>query len=788
MSFASGDAKDLVGAIRVSGLTPKTPDDWGHVARYVLLHERVLSFSVRWNQFARELSVPEIQADVEALRSTEQIALAAKRAHELATNHDAHLPRLADKVFREAPMNELRGSSTLLQKVREQLQRHLTRAELARAAAQLAILQEKLAGTDGPVVHRLRNFIDTQLGSPEVTTERAVAQYAELIGEVKRIESLSSSVATVNDLCGRIERAGGHKWAARLRSQVLSPIGDDDALPVSWREAWNWARVRNYLATIEAREELLALAKERRDLEKVLAQQYEQLVAKSAWLQTKAKASARVLSALESYRVAIRRIGQGTGPNATRYRRDAQKAMLDAQGAIPCWVMSHAKVSESMPAQLGVFDLVIVDEASQSDLWALPAVLRGKKILVVGDDKQVSPSGGFISAAKIMSLRDRFLYDQPFGRDLTPEKSLYDLASTVFAAERVMLAEHFRCVQPIIAYSNKTFYKNQIRPLRVPKASERIDPPLVDVFIEQGVRDTKDVNKMEAEFIANEIEAILRDPKLRNRTIGVVSLLGPEQAKHIYNLVVSRVDISELDRRKFACGDAYVFQGSERDIMFLSMVADSERHHALSGQGFEQRFNVAASRARDRMYLVRSVKLNELSMSDVRRTLVEHFSAPLDDPEAEKALIDLCESGFERDVYSTLIELGYRVTPQVKAGAYRIDMVVEGANDARLAIECDGDEFHGPDRWPADMQRQRILERAGWVFWRCFASTWSLRKADVLAELQARLHAMGIEPLGALERMPLVVDSRNWLPASAPAQEVGGAMGADEPEDTAPAS
>ena len=83
-------------------------------------------------------------------------------------------------------------------------------------------------------------------------------------------------------------------------------------------------------------------------------------------------------------------------------------------------------------------------------------------------------------------------------------------------------------------------------------------------------------------------------------------------------------------------------------------------------------------------------------------------------------------------------------------------------HDALVAIECDGDEFHGPDRWPADMQRQRILERAGWVFWRCFASTWSLRKDDVLAELQARLHAMGIEPLGALERRPLLVESRNW--------------------------
>ena len=195
------------------------------------------------------------------------------------------------------------------------------------------------------------------------------------------------------------------------------------------------------------------------------------------------------------------------------------------------------------------------------------------------------------------------------------------------------------------------------------------------------------------------------------------------------------------------------------------------QHHALSGQVFEQRFNVAASRARDRMYLVRSVKLAELSMTDVRRTLVEHFSAPLRGAEGEKTLIDLCESGFERDVYAVLVDLGYRVTPQVKAGAYRIDMVVEGADDTRLAIECDGDEFHGPDRWPADMQRQRILERAGWVFWRCFASTWSLRKDDVLAELRARLHAMGIEPAGAQERTPLVVESRNWQPRTVGAAE-----------------
>ena len=112
--------------------------------------------------------------------------------------------------------------------------------------------------------------------------------------------------------------------------------------------------------------------------------------------------------------------------------------------------------------------------------------------------------------------------------------------------------------------------------------------------------------------------------------------------------------------------------------------------------------------------------------------------------------------------------------PQVKGGRpFRIDMVVEGADDVRLAIECDGDEFHGPDRWPADMQRQRILERAGWIFWRCFASTWAMRKDEVLAELRARLHAMGIEPLGALERTQLLVEYREWQQENTPATPAG---------------
>ena len=73
-------------------------------------------------------------------------------------------------------------------------------------------------------------------------------------------------------------------------------------------------------------------------------------------------------------------------------------------------------------------------------------------------------------------------------------------------------------------------------------------------------------------------------------------------------------------------------------------------------------------------------------------------------------------------------------------------MVVEADADSRLAIECDGDRYHGPDQWDSDMRRQRILERAGWRFWRCFASTFVLHKDDVVRDLLTTLAEHGIQP------------------------------------------
>jgi superfamily I DNA and/or RNA helicase len=490
------------------------------------------------------------------------------------------------------------------------------------------------------------------------------------------------------------------------------------------------------------------------------------LAANKTWLALKENASDKILVALQRYKIAVQHYGKGTGKNAPRYRKDAQVALKEATAAIPCWVMSHLQVSESMPAELGLFDLVIVDEASQSSIDVLPVLMRAKKLLVVGDNKQVSPSNVGLASAQIDVLRNRYLHGQPHAAYLTPDMSLYDMASSIYESS-VMLLEHFRCHPAIISYSNKNFYGNRIKPMRLSKKSEQLSPALVAIYTPQGYRESKNskhINRIEAKAIIEEMKLLLKDERYANRSIGVISLLGPAQAEFIQSEALNEFGAGTLTQVQFACGDASAFQGAERDIIFLSMVADPENCHALSRSDHEQRFNVAASRARERMYLVHSVSRDHISPKDLRLNLLNHFYDLQEDQKASfEAKLELCESEFEKSVFMVLHEMGYTVTPQVKVGSYRIDLVVESDGDQRLAVECDGDSYHGPEQWHDDMTRQRALERAGWTFWRCFASSWSIERENMVMSLKEKLDAMGIKPTHGMISLIQEVEQKLWV-------------------------
>jgi very-short-patch-repair endonuclease len=280
------------------------------------------------------------------------------------------------------------------------------------------------------------------------------------------------------------------------------------------------------------------------------------------------------------------------------------------------------------------------------------------------------------------------------------------------------------------------------------------------VHVPDGFREPgTDTNEAEAEFIISQIASLCEDPQYDGKTFGVISLLGDAQAALIESRLVERLGEVEMERRQIRCGNAYHFQGDERDVMFLSMVVaagEGRRIGAMTREADRQRINVAASRARDQMWCVRSVALDELHPDDVRGLLIRHCQSP-SRVSAETASAEASfDSDFERDVFRQIVARGYRVKTQHRVGRYRIDQVIEGQR-ARLAVELDGDAYHGPDRFEADRNRQAILERLGWTFHRIRGSAYYRNPDEALSSLWEHLEALGIRPVD--EELPSRYDN-----------------------------
>lgn len=748
-AFRERGLRPVVEAIRIEGRVPAGPEEWAHVRDHLAWRERVATLQTRWRALAEELGAPAVSS--------------ARELADLAASLDAVFVKgvAAASLLCEAQGRVTAGGPSRarlledmprLAALEEALRNSVAAAQLSAARADIARVSALFGPGSGKLGALAQDLLTGALGRQDVGSDRIARLWDALRRQIDEVRGARQSFEVIGQVAREIELAGAPLWAARLRS--VSATKDGDALiPADWNEAWDWAASAAYLSGIDDRGRLRRLADERVKLDGELRKAFEVLVRERTFYELARSMTGRVRGALMMFATALRKTGKGTGKGAARHRRDARTAMAQSYEAIPCWIIPAWRVSEQLPPEVGSFDLVIMDEASQSDIRDVPALLRGKKILVVGDDKQVSPSAAFIENAKIERLEHNFLQGQPFKTLLLPGASLYDLARVMFPDKLVMLKEHFRCVEPIIRFSMQ-FYPEPLVPLRVPSAQERIDPPLVDIYVTDGRREGDKQNRREAQVIVQEIRNVVDDPKLARigahgpwRSIGVVSLIGAKQAALINRLLLDELGEELMRRHRIACGDSATFQGNERDIVFLSMIADPKHKQSQTAAQFEQRFNVAMSRARDRLVLVRSVREEDLKAEDLKARVIRHFRDPMAGVTRPAGDLEaLCDSDFERDVLRRLVARGYRVTPQVGAQGYRIDLVVEGVNGRRLAVECDGDRYHGPERWADDMRRQRILERVGWTFWRCWASSFMLDPDGCMADLYAVLQRMGIEP------------------------------------------
>jgi very-short-patch-repair endonuclease len=346
----------------------------------------------------------------------------------------------------------------------------------------------------------------------------------------------------------------------------------------------------------------------------------------------------------------------------------------------------------------------------------------------------------------VQSLINQHLHGVPNPHLYDGTTSIYDLARTSFGGT-IALREHFRCVPDIIEFSNELSYNLEIQPLR---DGSRVPRPHVLEFVAEGTSRAGKTNPAEARWIAALMKAVTELDAYAGKTMGAITLMGDDQAGLIQDLAVSLMGAVELESRRFVAGNSAQFQGDERHVVFLSMVdvPTGGRLPIRQTQAFKQRYNVAASRAQDQLWLVHSLDPErDLQPGDLRRRLIEHIR----DPGARRrALVQAerrAESPFEVAVIQRLIAAGYRVEPQVRIGSYRIDMVVSDGT-RQVALECDGDRFHGAEQIPADMARQAVLERTGWRFVRVRGTRFYRDPDGTMAWVLGELHRLGVQPAG----------------------------------------
>jgi len=552
--------------------------------------------------------------------------------------------------------------------------------------------------------------------------------------------------------------------------------------------AWCWNVAKNWVENTYSRDES-SIKYELHSLKSKIEKTTAELAALMAWKNCLESMTEVERENLKAWAYAVRRLGKEKGKYTAKYRQSARQNMEGCKSAIPAWIMPIYRIADNISPSDELYDVLIIDEASQSGPTALFLFYLAKKIIVVGDEEQISPDEIGISDSTIFHLEKQYLNDIPRSNIFGRGSSVYSIAHIIFG-NHIRLREHFRCMPEIVQFSNDLCYSNKpLVPLRQ-YPPDRVDP-VKAIHIGNGYRkgDSRRVsNPPEVDAIVKKIVECCRDPRYKNKSMGVISLLGNYQARVIERRILEYLSPEEIEDRKLICGNAYTFQGDERDIIFLSMVAapDSTAMHALVRTSDKQRFNVAASRAKDQMWLFHTPTLNDFRNKEcLRYRLLEychhHSIPPTDDDGINLETLrseaynksnrqfeppDPFDSWFEVDVYLKIRDRGYKVIPQFGMCGYYIDLMVEGKR-SRLAVECDGDEYHSsPEQVERDLLRQRMLERAGLKFYRIRGGEYYYDPDQSLLPLWALLEKLQIYPVGRDEDPEIDFEDENNMDES----------------------
>lgn len=422
----------------------------------------------------------------------------------------------------------------------------------------------------------------------------------------------------------------------------------------------------------------------------------------------------------------------------------------------PCWIMSIDDIGRIFPLHAGLFDYLIVDEASQCNQSAvLPLAFRAKRMIVVGDDKQMkNPNTQFLSDAVVqLHLTKHGLDTHPNATFLHGRKSLLDLATGCQDIGPVFLNEHFRSEPPIVQFSNEHFYNRGLQIL-TPFRRKRFEP-CMELRLIPGAFDDPDEtrqNVVEAKALIAELVDLVDNGKLdgdapgKYLSVGVLSLFRAQATllqTLVYEAFACRPDLRQ--RHEITVSTVDGFQGDQKDVILYSFrYAPNSKPGSItaiqkkSDEHDLGRLNVAFTRASRKVICFTSRPVEEFPKGLVRdyleyvklqqNCLYDRLGSP---NERQK-----CQSKFEEDVFDDLVVKGLTVYAQVPCAGFFIDFVVFDGEGRRLAVECDGD-FHYEDGElrEEDYQRQDIIERYGWVVYRIPSRRYYSQPAKAIKEL-----------------------------------------------------
>ena len=409
----------------------------------------------------------------------------------------------------------------------------------------------------------------------------------------------------------------------------------------------------------------------------------------------------------------------------------------------PCFMMSPTTVAELLPKTSKLFDLVVIDEASQMlPADALGAVARAKNAVIVGDPQQLPPTMFFQSTQAGTE-------DGDYEELVAASESILDMAMSAWRPHR-HLRWHYRSRHSaLIQFSNARFYDNRMIVFPGPD-EDSSDDGVNFRYVDDGIYGKDRTNVREAERIVDAVLNFVSNRGNWGRSLAVVTMNQPQR-----DLLDEMLDekasehaslsgfVARWDRtlEPFTVKNLENVQGDERDVIFISTVYGprspggpiSQTFGPITREGGERRLNVLFTRARWRIDVISSMRSNDIRLDPNRSRGIKILRDYLEYAATGRIQVGTVagastESPFEEHVKERLEQADYEVSPQVGVANYRIDLGVKHAGYPHgylLGIECDGATYHSAksvrDR---DRLRETVLRGLGWDIYRIWSTDW----------------------------------------------------------------